>query len=244
MASLMFYEKPVELDKRVHSKTRFINEGRKYAFARNTNSVILSGVEFSDAGKEFPVVFVSGSEDKVVPVALLGLKNSENLFVDASGDWLGRYIPAFVRRYPFALAEVEDGLRVCIDSACGALQEKEGEPLFDDEGNNSPFLDSVLTFLREFQQEHQRTESFVKKLQELELLKPLNASVKLPDGEQLALQGLLVVDEPKLLELEDKAALSLFRSGELGWIYTHLASIVNLGRLADRVSQTQADLAD
>ena len=237
MASLMFYESPVELNKQVHSKTRFINEDRKYDFACNTNSVILSGVEFSEAGKEFPVVFVSDSDEKVVPVALLGLKNSENLFVDASGDWQGRYIPAFIRRYPFALAEVEDGLRVCIDADCGALQEKEGEALFDDEGNNSQFLEGILDFLREFQQQHQRTTDFVKKLQELELFKPLNASVKLPDGGQLALQGLLVVDEPKLLELEDKAALSLFRSGELGWIYTHLASIVNLGRLADMISQ-------
>ena len=241
MASLMFYEKPVELNKQAHSKIRYISEGRKYAFARNTNSVILSGVEFSEAGKEFPVVFVSGSENKVVPVALLGLRSSENLFVDASGDWQARYIPAFVRRYPFALAEVEDGFRVCMDSACEALQEREGDSLFDDKGNNSPFLENILNFLREFQQEHSRTETFVQKLQELELLKPLNASVKLPDGEQLTLQGLLVVDEPKLLELEDKAALSLFRSGELGWIYTHLASIANLGHLADRVTRVEKD---
>lgn len=73
-------------------------------FAGETNSVILAGVEFSEAAKEYPIVFTQAG-DKVVPVALLGLRNEENLFVDGKGGWDGRYIPSFVRRYPFILAE-------------------------------------------------------------------------------------------------------------------------------------------
>tara|TARA_B110000116_G_scaffold40719_1_gene33086 strand:+ start:3180 stop:3518 length:339 start_codon:yes stop_codon:yes gene_type:complete len=64
-------------------------------FAGKTNSVILAGVEFSEAAKEYAIVFTQAG-DKVVPVAMLGLRNEENLFVDDKGDWVGRYIPSFV----------------------------------------------------------------------------------------------------------------------------------------------------
>ena len=73
-------------------------------FAGKTNSVILAGVEFSEAAKEYAIVFTQAG-DKVVPVAMLGLRNEENLFVDDKGGWDVRCIPSFVRRYPFVLAE-------------------------------------------------------------------------------------------------------------------------------------------
>ena len=100
-------------------------------FAGETNSVILAGVEFSEAAKEYPIVFTQAG-DKVVPVAMLGLRNEENLFVDDKGGWDGRYIPSFVRRYPFVLAETgETGQQaVCIDDAYEGFNDDEGEPLF------------------------------------------------------------------------------------------------------------------
>jgi hypothetical protein len=46
----------------------------------------------------------------------------------------------------------------------------------------------------------------------------------------------MVVDEKKLLGLSDEVVLSLFRSGELSWIYAHLMSISNLKRLTHRAA--------
>ena len=236
MASLMFYEEPVALSTEIHRNFRFDNAEWKFGFARNTNSVVLTGIEFAGAGREYPIVFASASEGQVIPVVLLGLRNSENLCVDMGGEWLGRYIPAFIRRYPFVLAGEDGDLTVCIDASCKQLQKERGEALFDEDGNNSDFLESMVTFLSEYQHEYLKTTEFVKKLQDLELFKPLNATVKMHDGEQLGLTGMLVVDEHKMLELDDASALELFRTGQLGWVYTHLASIGNMGRLVDRVA--------
>jgi hypothetical protein len=54
-------------------------------------------------------------------------------------------------------------------------------------------------------------------------------------GEQFSLGGLRIIDEKKLLELDDKHVLEFFRSGQLAWIYFHLASLANMGRLVDYI---------
>ena len=76
MADLLFYENPVALNKVTHKDTKIKPLANDFGFARNTNSVILAGVEFSEAAKEYPIVFAQAGES-IVPVALLGLRNEE-----------------------------------------------------------------------------------------------------------------------------------------------------------------------
>ena len=195
-------------------------------FAGKTNSVILAGVEFSEAAKEYAIVFTQAG-DKVVPVAMLGLRNEENLFVDDKGGWVGRYIPSFVRRYPFVLAETgETGQQaVCIDDAY------EGEPLFAGE-ETTPLLQQAIDFLEEDQKHYLRTEAFGQRLRDNDLLMSFDAKVDMVDGQQFGLTGLLAIDEKKLLQMPDDKALRLFRSGELSWIYCQLMS---MGNMVDRI---------
>ena len=48
----------------------------------------------------------------MVPVAILGLRGAANQFVNSEGAWReGKYIPAYVRRYPFILMESPDKLQ-------------------------------------------------------------------------------------------------------------------------------------
>jgi hypothetical protein len=199
--------------------------------------VILAGVEFTEAAKEYPIVFAKAG-DNVVPVALLGLRNEENLFVDDKGKWDARYIPAFVRRYPFVLAETGDqGQRmVCVDESYPGFNKDDGEPLFE---NDEPtrLLKQAIEFLEEYQRQYLRTERFVKRLQDNDLLMSLNARIDMVDGKQFSLSGLLAVDEKKLLALPDDKALELFRSGELAWLYCHLTSLGTLARMVDRVAE-------
>ena len=240
MANLLFYQKPVPLNKNDHKEKKIKSGNRNFAFAAGTNSVILAGVEFSEAGKEYPIVFAQAGEN-VIPVALLGLRNAENLYVDEEGHWDARYIPAFVRRYPFVLAEIGDaGQRaVCIDEGFEGFSDDEGEPLFAD-GEPSPLLKQAMDFLEEYQKQYVRTETFVRRLKENDLLMSLNAKVDMVDGQQFGLSGLLAVDERKLLQLPDDKALSLFRAGELSWIYCHLMSIGCMGRMIDRMAKRPA----
>jgi hypothetical protein len=244
MSTLLFYDKPVALNKNEHKNLKIKPSTGDYSFAAKTNSVILAGVEFSEAAKEYPIVFARVGEG-LVPVALLGLRNEENLFVDASGGWDARYIPAFVRRYPFVLAETGETTQrmVCIDESFSGFSDKEGEPLFDGE-EPTALLQQAIDFLEEYQRQYLRTEQFLKRLKELDLLKELNAQVDMADGQQFGLSGLMIVDEKKLLELDDEQALAFFRSGELAWVYCHLMSIGSLGSMIDRVAKVTAEASD
>ena len=237
MANLMFYQNPVPLSKTEHKNRKIASTSRNFKFASETNSVILAGVEFSEAGKEYPIVFAQAGEN-IIPVALLGLRNAENLYVNEDGDWDARYIPAFVRRYPFVLAEFGDANQraVCVDEGFEGWSEDEGEALFVDD-EPSPLLKQALDFLEEYQKQYIRTEAFVRRLRENDLLMSLNAKVDLVNGEQFAMTGLLAIDERKLLQLPDDKAIALFRSGELSWIYCHLMSLGCMGSMIDRMAK-------
>ncbi len=239
MAAVMFYEKPVLLNREAH-KAKKIAPSASFAFAGKANSLYLAGVEFIEACKEYPIVFTQVGGDKIVPVAMLGLREGENLFVGAEGKWGAGYIPAFVRRYPFVLAELEgQQMGVCIDEAYAGLNEKDGEALFDDKGANTPFLQNALDFLNRYQVEYMRTDRFCQRLKDAGLLMEMNAKADLFDGTSFMVNGLMIVDERKLLQMGDKEALEIFRSGELSWVYAHLVSLSNMNRLVDKLADTK-----
>jgi hypothetical protein len=233
----MFYNKPVALNKVTHKEVKVTPIDGDYSFAKKINSVIVAGIEFTEAAKEYPIVFAQAG-DSFVPVALLGLRNQENLFVDDDGTWDARYIPAFVRRYPFVLASTPDAeqLVVCIDESYSGFNDSEGEALFSDDGEPVELLNKTMEFLEEYQRQYARTEAFLARLKENDLLMSLNARVDLVDGKQFSLTGLLAVDERKLLQLSDEKAVQLFRAGELAWIYCHLMSLGCMGRMVDRIA--------
>jgi hypothetical protein len=240
MSDLVYYEKPVLLDRDKH-RTRRVRPGNSFAFARQANSLFLAGVEFNEASKEYAIVFTRAGGGKVVPVVMLGLRSRENLFVAEQERWDARYVPAFVRRYPFVLAELPgQSLAVCIDEAYAGLSETEGEPLFDAEGKDTPLLRNALEFLAQYQREYLRTEAFCARLDREGLLTAMDARADLVDGRSFTVNGLLVVDEKKLLALPDASALALFRSGELHLVSLHLASLSNMQKLVDRLAQRKS----
>lgn len=238
MTATPFYERPVLLDREQHRRRRVRAAPAGFAFARKANSLLLAGVEFNEACKEYAIVFTRVPGGRTVPVVVLGLRNGENLFVDDQDRWIGRYVPAFVRRYPFVLAQLPgQALGVCIDEACPALDDEEGEPLFDAQGQDTPFLRNALDFLAQYQQACQRTEAFCQRLEQAGLLVEMNARADLVDGRSFTVGGLLVVDEKKLMALPDATVLALFRPGELHLVSMHLVSLSNMQGLVDRVAR-------
>lgn len=241
MTTLMFYEKPVGLDREAHKNKKIAPSSSGFKFASKTNSIVLACVEFVEAAKEYPIVFAKVSDDSAVPVALVGLRNDENVFVDADGKWDARYIPAFVRRYPFVLAEGDKNqFTVCVDEAYAGFGETDGQAMFDEKGENTPFLQNALDFLNNYQAQLVATQNFVKTLQKHDLLEEMNANVAMASGEEYRMGGLLVVNEKKLKALAPKKIVDLFQSNDLAWIYAHLMSLGNMNRLADRMSGAKA----
>lgn len=239
MSDFLFYRQIVALDKDKHRELR-VGEIRKFDFTRKTNSVPLAAVEFFEAAREYPILFVTANDAELIPVALLGLRNTENLFVGSNGLWNAHYIPAFVRRYPFVPAEDCDQLLVCIDEGHPAVGTTDGQLLFASNGAPTPFLDKAITFLRDYQAEAMRTRDFVKRLTELDLFTGVIARAELQGGETYPLGGLSIVSETKYRALDKEVVEELFRKGWLALIDAHLLSLGNLGRLIERMTNGKA----
>ena len=234
MVNSLLFKKPVILNRDLHGAKKVKLVPKHFFFASGVNSVFLAGAEFRVASKEFPIVFTKAS-GKVIPVVLLGLREKENLFVDDQGAWDAAYIPSFIRRYPFALAELGEGepQAVCIDEDYEGFDDFEGEALFSGE-EISTDLQNVMAFLERYQFECLQTDSFVDRLRDNDLLISFNAKVDMANGEEFGLKGLYSIDEKKLRELQDDKVLEIFRSGELYWIYCQLLSLENFGGMVKR----------
>jgi SapC len=94
----------------------------------------------------------------------------------------------------------------------------------------------VLKFLHQYQLEFQRTQSFCKKLKELNLLAPIQAQINLGSGVRMALRGFSVVDRSRLKTLSAEVLAELVRSDELELIYDHLVSMRNFATVRDRLT--------
>jgi len=237
---LLFYERAVPVSSQRH-RDWSLEARTDYQFAAHTNSVPLAAVEFPPAAVEYTIVF-AGSEQVVQPVVILGLKPDENRYLDAQGKWQARYIPAFVRRYPFVFSKSQDGtnLTLCIDEHySGWNQENRGERLFDTNGEGTKYLNGIFEFVKDYQRQFDRTRTFCQKLTELGLLESMKAQFKLPTGEKAQLTGFMAVSRDKLKELPGDVLAELARTGELEMIYVHLQSLRNLGETLARFTRAE-----
>ncbi|OOG54686.1 multidrug transporter [Rhodanobacter sp. B05] len=244
MAEVIFYEHPVPLNRADHKDLRMKNVAH-LKFAMNTHSVPLTGAEFGLAARDLLIVFAGTDVASAGPIALLGLRENENLYVDEAGQWeKNAYIPAFVRRYPFVLAEKPAGqegndFTVFLDDRFEGFNTAEGQRLFNEDGTDTELLTNAVGFLGEFQQNIERTRWFMQQLVKHDLLEPRNVQLHKGEAESsrgITLNGLFMVNEEKLRALDEKATHELIREGVLGWVYAHLLSLANIDRLAQRLN--------
>jgi hypothetical protein len=241
-AQLLFYNEVVPISAERHANWH-VRSLQDYSFTNKVNSVPLMAVEFLNASSDFPIVF-AGDDETVMPVLLLGMRNAENVFLDSAGHWEGKYIPAFIRRYPFVFSRSEDGEKfyLCIDESFpGFNQEGEGPALIGEDGKASEYTQGVLKFLSQYQAEFQRTQTFCAKLKELNLLERKQVEATLPSGEKMSLTGFFTVDRPRLATLSSEAIVDLVRSGAYELICHHLASLRNFNVLRDRTSDAHGE---
>lgn len=243
---LLIYESAVPISAGRHGGTWF-DPVANYAFSKGINAVPLMAVEFDRAATEYAIVFAAAGDD-VLPATVLGVRPDQNLFLSADSQWQAKYIPAFIRRYPFVFSASTDGktLTVCIDeSHPGLNREGRGQRLFAEDGKPSPYTDQILKFLKEYQAHFERTRLFGRHLKELGLLEPMQAQVTTPKGEKLTLGGFLAVARSKLRAFDGAALASLAKTDELELLYLHLYSMRNFSDVKDRLIGSLApDAAD
>jgi hypothetical protein len=242
MKTMLMYDKLTPVNREQHRSLRVKPSSKHLDFARETNSVLVAVTELPLAALDFPCVFVASGEQHTM-VSVVGLRDKENLYIDSDGRWdINSYLPAFIRRYPFVLAEEPGGsqLTVCVDESFDGLNQTDGEALFDAQGKDTPYLQNLQKFLLDFHNDMQRTSAFAKRLVELDLLVERNIDFKLGE-QQFNLKGFKVVDEDKLRKLDAAVVHELFTSGALGWIHAHLLSLNNVSKLGARLSRRLAN---
>ena len=230
------YKEVVPLYK--NQKVRLLAPGELPEFVRNLNAIPISYTEFALIGREYPIVFTTGDRGQsFAPVAVLGMTQGENLFVNG-GAWSERiYVPAYARRFPFCMATVtlnkvqqQDRL-ICVEST---FLDDGGELMFDDKGQPAEKWKDIERLLTEYEADLERSREMCAILSDYGLLEPFTMQATLNAGGAMHLTGMHRVDEKKLEHLNASQIKNLMRKGVMGRIYTHLLSLDNFSALLDR----------
>jgi len=240
--SVLLYVNPEPLDAQRHAKLGLRRSPTPFGFAAGQHFVPLNVNEFGPAGVIYPIIFAG---DVRTPLAVLGLQEGENLFIDRIGSYrTGCYVPAFLRRYPFigAVDNAAQRVIVCVDRASSLMTEDAPDlPLFVN-GEATDYTKACVDFCSQYDADRARTESFVTLLNELDLFEPKQTTYtpRNPDGtagQPALVSEYYAVSEEKLRDLSAEKLVQLRDSGALSQIYCHLHSLNLWDRL---ISETLA----
>ena len=194
----------------------------------NIHAVPIVIDEFVAVQRFFPIVFSSG--ENPVPLALMGLNEGVNTYIDGEGKLISpAYIPAYVRRYPFMLARVDsdqDTLSLCFDPSSGLVGDfEEGMALFEGD-QPTEATQNIMKFCEEFEVSAQRTGQFIEELKKLDLLIEGELSVQVSDDTQPSIyRGFQMVDEAKFRELRGDELRKINQNGILALLVAHMFSL-------------------
>ena len=223
----MFYNDLMPLNSRDHATWKAKNADAA-PWLIGQHAIPLTAEEFPQAARHYPIIFASG--DNPVPLALMGLNEGVNVFVDADGKVTQPiYIPAYVRRYPFLLAKLNptsEELSLCFDPSADLLGESvDGQDLFVD-GQPSEATKAALGFCEQFEQAGQRTQAFIDELKKHDLLMEGEVAIQQEGNEQpFIYRGFQMINQEKLREMRGDVLRGWAQSGLLPLLYAHLFSL-------------------
>jgi hypothetical protein len=224
----MFYNDLMPLNSRDHATWKAKNADAA-PWLIGQHAIPLTAEEFPQAARHYPIIFASG--DNPVPLALMGLNEGVNVFVDEDGKVTSPiYIPAYVRRYPFLLAKLNpssEELSLCFDPSSGLISDsvEEGQELFAD-GQPSEATKAALGFCEQFEQAGQRTQAFIDELKKHDLLMEGEVAIQQQGNEQpFIYRGFQMVNQEKLRETRGDVLRGWAQSGLLPLLYAHLFSL-------------------
>lgn len=236
----MFYKDVAAVDAKKHADLK-LSLADNYRFAAKAHAVPVVGGEFANAMRDYPIVFAQTGENEYGATVMLGLKNEQNLFVDADGKWAAKYIPFFVRRFPFVTVEVDNNDAVlCIEESAIAEVRREADANAFEDGQATEPMKQFAQLMFQSRDDARQTSTFLHELGKLGLLRQVSATAELPNGEKLSMDGMWVVDEEKLRTLPADVAAAWVKDGRMALIYAHLFSLVNLQVLVEKLQQGAA----
>jgi SapC len=228
----------VLLNNVAHKDFRVVN---RYGaeFGDNTGTVVIFPTEFEFVQREYAIFFRKDPErEEYQSIALLGFDKSENLFV-SDGKWNANYVPAVVSRGPFMIGfqerevggEKRKNPMIHVDIEHVRISQTEGEPVFTPNGGNTAYLDRVADALGAIGQGLEISKVMFAAFTELNLIEPMNLTVKPNPDESYSFVGLHSINQQKLMELDGPSLERLNRAGFLRAAYLICASVDNVKRL-------------
>lgn len=220
--------------------TKSFRRFASYRFAAKETVAPLVGAELARATLSFPIAFLNEGK-KALPVAVLGVEPGQNLFVAPDGRWMGAYVPAVFRGYPFALGQTQDNKQIlCIDeSSALVLENASGEPFFNSEKGPSEPIEKILGFLTKLHENRIATDQACEVISRCGLLEPWPIRVQGQDGPRV-LSGLWRISELKMNQLADQAFLELRHTGGMALAFAQLMSMGHLP-LLDRLAIVRSE---
>lgn len=227
----LFYKKPTPLDATAHAKMA-LKKNFGLGFTKGVNAVPINLIELPQICHYYPIAFSPDATG--TPVAILGLRDNENLFLKENGEWEDDvYIPAYIRRYPFIFSEMpnNDQLSLCVDLDDAIVEPTGEQRFFGDDGKPTPLSQNALEFCKSYHAAAQHTIEFGKALAAAGVLVDRQAEIAIGEGKKINFSGFRIIDEEKLANLDDKTFLEWRQKSWLPFIYAHLFSGVQWQRL-------------
>ncbi|MBY9066405.1 SapC family protein [Hyphomonas sp. WL0036] len=240
---VLFYKNPQPLSAEEHGGLGVKQIPQPFSFLREAHAVPVTVTEFGIAGASYPVIFVG--EDRT-PVAVMGVRQGQNLYVNEQGMVLeDYYIPAFVRRYPFVFAadEGSDRLLLCVDRAAPMVSNQPEVPFFQN-GQPTQFTSDAIEFCKEFERQRRATMEFVKLIRDMDLFEQKSVTFQPRDqqgnntGPVQKVADYWAISEERLSALDPEKFLELRNNGALGACYAHLVSLLNWSKVVNRAVRT------
>ncbi|MBT8079451.1 MAG: SapC family protein [Gammaproteobacteria bacterium] len=235
---MFLYEQPALLNKEEHGSLGLTRVDRPFEFAKDIKGVPVVASEIQTAQKHYPVVFTEF--ENPVLVAIVGITEDVNLFVDSSGNWdPSSYVPSYLRCHPFAFARRgEDEYAVVIDQASRAISENPDIPFFNGE-ELAEGIQQRVDFCGQYNEQRQRSVEFCQKIKDLGLLTGQRVAQTMPDGEEVKVADYVTIDTRKLTDLDKDTLAELHKDGSLSAIFAQVFSIENWNRLMARRAAQQ-----
>ena len=210
-----------------------------YHFARGELVAPIVIDELADVAREYPIVFPVGSS---LPVAMMGVEQGANAYVDANGQWLAIYIPAHIRHYPLALTSLpaetppagpsaqtqsRGRFAVLVDVESPFVSALSGDALFNADGKLGQAAQPKLRIMEQMQKRVGVTQRLVQAIDEAGLLAERPIRIQRGGEPDRQVTGVRVIDEAVLNKLGDEAFNKLRASGALPVVYASLLSWAN-----------------
>jgi hypothetical protein len=210
-------------------------------FGDNVQAVLTFPTEYGDIQREYPILFRKDAESgEFQSIALLGLAQGENLFLEDDG-WKACYVPGIVARGPFLIGfqeqEVDGEVRrepvIHVDLDDPRVNETEGEVVFREHGGNTPYLNHIASILKGIQEGVALNKAMFAAFEAHALLEPVNIEADVLADVKYVLKGFYTINRDRLAQLDGIALENLNRAGFLQGAFLAVASLNNIRKLID-----------